>query len=209
MFMRFDAPVQAMQLSGKSQFPYMVDPNTGTSMLESDNIINYLWQVGSPLQHIVSEPVLFRQGRPAPCNSVWGRLDLCIGSWVAAMVCHLLSCCAVRHHECTALRVHWKQHNLSCCGTPCDWRPALPGGSTVRVTATFLNKAQCWGPCWSLGQAQAADMAFRKSFCQTADGAFLFCLRLPLRCLLLCTLMTDATSVVPCRSMAMGRCLCR
>ena len=44
--------MQAMQLSGKSQFPYMVDPNTGTSMLESDNIINYLWQVGSPLRHL-------------------------------------------------------------------------------------------------------------------------------------------------------------
>ena len=51
--MRLHAPVQAMQLSGKSQFPYMVDPNNGTSMLESDNIINYLWQVGSPLQHMI------------------------------------------------------------------------------------------------------------------------------------------------------------
>ena len=54
MCMNFDSPVQAMQLSGKSQFPYMVDPNNGTSMLESDNIINYLWQVGSPLQHMMS-----------------------------------------------------------------------------------------------------------------------------------------------------------
>lgn len=40
--------MQALQLSGKSQFPYMVDSNTGTSMLESDSIINYLWQVGPP-----------------------------------------------------------------------------------------------------------------------------------------------------------------
>ena len=35
--------VQATQLSGKAQFPFMVDPNTGRSMLESDNIISYLW----------------------------------------------------------------------------------------------------------------------------------------------------------------------
>jgi glutathione S-transferase len=33
---------KAKELSGKSQFPFMVDPNTGTSMLESDDIIKYL-----------------------------------------------------------------------------------------------------------------------------------------------------------------------
>lgn len=35
--------LQALQLSGKAQFPFMVDPNTGRSMLESDSIISYLW----------------------------------------------------------------------------------------------------------------------------------------------------------------------
>ena len=30
-------------MGGKSQFPYMVDPNTDTSMYESDDIINYLF----------------------------------------------------------------------------------------------------------------------------------------------------------------------
>ena len=34
---------QAVQLSGKSQFPYMVDPNTRQQMGESDDIINYLY----------------------------------------------------------------------------------------------------------------------------------------------------------------------
>ncbi|KAL3131916.1 hypothetical protein ABBQ38_007619 [Trebouxia sp. C0009 RCD-2024] len=34
---------KAVQLSGKSQFPFMVDPNTGRKMGESDDIINYLW----------------------------------------------------------------------------------------------------------------------------------------------------------------------
>ena len=29
-------------LSGKAQFPYLVDPNTGTAMLESDDIVRYL-----------------------------------------------------------------------------------------------------------------------------------------------------------------------
>nr|ABK25937.1 unknown [Picea sitchensis] len=33
---------KAVQLGGKQQFPYMVDSNTGISMYESDDIINYL-----------------------------------------------------------------------------------------------------------------------------------------------------------------------
>ena len=35
--------LQARQMSGKGQFPFMVDPNTGRQMLESDSIIEYLW----------------------------------------------------------------------------------------------------------------------------------------------------------------------
>ena len=34
---------QAVQLSGKSQFPYMVDHNSGQQMGESDDIISYLY----------------------------------------------------------------------------------------------------------------------------------------------------------------------
>eukprot|EP00249_Psilotum_nudum_P007459 c20573_g1_i1 orf=324-1349(-) len=33
---------KAIQLGGKQQFPYMVDPNTGVAMYESDEIIKYL-----------------------------------------------------------------------------------------------------------------------------------------------------------------------
>jgi glutathione S-transferase len=33
---------KAIQMGGKRQFPYMVDPNTGVSMYESDAIIKYL-----------------------------------------------------------------------------------------------------------------------------------------------------------------------
>ncbi len=33
-----------MQLGGKAQFPYLVDPNTGTAMYESADIIRYLYQ---------------------------------------------------------------------------------------------------------------------------------------------------------------------
>ncbi|KAL8516952.1 hypothetical protein ACS0TY_015267 [Phlomoides rotata] len=33
---------KAVQMGGKQQFPYMVDPNTGVSMYESDEIIKYL-----------------------------------------------------------------------------------------------------------------------------------------------------------------------
>ena len=35
---------QAMKETGKSQFPYMKDPNTGKSMLESTDIIQYLFE---------------------------------------------------------------------------------------------------------------------------------------------------------------------
>ena len=35
---------KAKQLSGKNQFPFLVDPNNGRSMLESDDIIDYLWE---------------------------------------------------------------------------------------------------------------------------------------------------------------------
>jgi hypothetical protein len=35
--------MQAIELSGKSQFPFLIDPNNGKQMLESDAIINYLW----------------------------------------------------------------------------------------------------------------------------------------------------------------------
>ena len=35
--------MQAKGLSGKAQFPLLVDPNTGKQMLESDAIISYLW----------------------------------------------------------------------------------------------------------------------------------------------------------------------
>ena len=208
MCMRFDAPVQAMQLSGKSQFPYMVDPNTGTSMLESDNIINYLWQVGSPLQHMLSEPVLFRQGRPYHLQQCVGQVGLvhqpsggCNGlpPSCRAVLCGIMSAQPCRYTGSSAI-----SHVVK---SPVTGVSALPGSSTARITATFLNRRTVLGA--SLGQAQVSEMAFRKSFCQTTAGAFLFCLRLPLRCLLLGALMTDATSVVPCRSMAMGRFLCR
>lgn len=33
---------KAIQMGGKKQFPYMVDPNTNTAMYESDDIIKYL-----------------------------------------------------------------------------------------------------------------------------------------------------------------------
>ncbi|CAK9860894.1 unnamed protein product [Sphagnum jensenii] len=33
---------KAIEMGGKKQFPYMVDPNTGTAMYESDDIIKYL-----------------------------------------------------------------------------------------------------------------------------------------------------------------------
>jgi len=34
---------EAMEASGKAQFPFLVDPNTGVSMLESEEIVHYLY----------------------------------------------------------------------------------------------------------------------------------------------------------------------
>jgi glutathione S-transferase len=34
---------KVVELGGKAQFPYLVDPNTGTAMYESDDIITYLF----------------------------------------------------------------------------------------------------------------------------------------------------------------------
>ena len=36
------------ETGGKEQFPYMVDPNTGTAIYESDDIISYLWDSYGP-----------------------------------------------------------------------------------------------------------------------------------------------------------------
>ncbi len=88
--------MQALQLSGKSQFPYMVDPNTGTSMLESDSIINYLWQVGPPPPahgvKILVGRVLCRQGCPPTHKScARGHLLLCM-----AGLCSNMATCGSR-----------------------------------------------------------------------------------------------------------------
>lgn len=36
---------RAQEMSGKEQFPFLVDPNTGTQLLESDDIITYLYNM--------------------------------------------------------------------------------------------------------------------------------------------------------------------
>lgn len=46
--------MQATEMSGKSQFPFLVDPNNGKEMLESDAIIEYLWnEYGDGKVHFV------------------------------------------------------------------------------------------------------------------------------------------------------------
>ena len=54
-----------MKETGKSQFPYMKDPNTGKSMLESSDIIQYLFEQygdgqASPLAHSLASTVQCR-----------------------------------------------------------------------------------------------------------------------------------------------------
>ncbi|EKX35174.1 hypothetical protein GUITHDRAFT_43846, partial [Guillardia theta CCMP2712] len=35
---------QVQEMGGKQQFPFLVDPNTGTKMYESDDIVDYLFR---------------------------------------------------------------------------------------------------------------------------------------------------------------------
>ncbi len=56
---------------GKAQFPYLVDPNTGKEMYESDEIVRYLFQ-----QYGAGEPPFFLRGGPladvaSALASVW------------------------------------------------------------------------------------------------------------------------------------------
>ena len=56
-------------MSGKGQFPFLVDPNNGKQMLESDAIINYLYN-----EYGDGQVALFA----ASCRSV--QVSLCIVS---------------------------------------------------------------------------------------------------------------------------------
>ncbi|GAX74499.1 hypothetical protein CEUSTIGMA_g1948.t1 [Chlamydomonas eustigma] len=51
---------QAIQIGGKSMFPFLVDPNTGNQMYESDDIIKYLFSQYGPGQEEI--PFLLRAG---------------------------------------------------------------------------------------------------------------------------------------------------
>lgn len=54
-----------MEMGGQSQFPYMVDPNTKTSMYESDDIISYLFESygeGSKASRWVSDQITSKWG---------------------------------------------------------------------------------------------------------------------------------------------------
>lgn len=60
---------RAIELSGKSQFPYLVDPNTGQSLLESDDINRYLFQ---------------RYGKRAPGPLMTGPLATVLSGFASA-----------------------------------------------------------------------------------------------------------------------------
>lgn len=54
---------EAKELAGKRQFPFLVDPNTGESMLESVDIVNYLYATYSteqPPDHILGPKFHFQ-----------------------------------------------------------------------------------------------------------------------------------------------------
>lgn len=67
--LRMCVHVQAIEMSGKSQFPFMIDPNNGKQMLESDAIINYLWNEYGDGQVRHTIPVLYWIHITAPCMS--------------------------------------------------------------------------------------------------------------------------------------------
>ena len=60
--------MQAKAMSGKGQFPFLVDPNTGKQMLESDAIISYLYNE-------------YGDGQVTPCLTIEMCVHACLW-WV-------------------------------------------------------------------------------------------------------------------------------
>lgn len=79
---------KANKLGGQKQFPYMVDPNTKTSMYESDAIINYLFESygeGSKVCNVAVSP------SDMPCTILFFTssifmLRLGVSEWSASTV---------------------------------------------------------------------------------------------------------------------------
>jgi glutaredoxin len=92
---------KAVELGGKSQFPYMVDPNTGVSMYESDDIIKYLvdkygdGQVPLPLKLgflTVRLHTLPLKLHPCCCRLPIGAMVIAFLSLVTLLRCVIYDC---------------------------------------------------------------------------------------------------------------------
>lgn len=101
---------QATQLSGKSQFPFMVDPNTGQKMGESDDIINYLWdEYGDG-----NVPLLLKLG---PLTAISNTLAL-------------LPRCFLKSN--VRMCAHWRKA-LGWCPSACHTTDICSGGQTYSM----------------------------------------------------------------------------
>ena len=111
---------EASRLGGKAQFPYLVDPNTGKSMYESDEIVRYLFKaygdgrvpmalaLGSLTNVSAAIAGAFRVGRGASYESAKApEKPLELWSFEASPYCRI-----VREKLCT-LELPYRLHNVA------------------------------------------------------------------------------------------------
>jgi glutathione S-transferase len=111
---------EASRLGGKAQFPYLVDPNTGKSMYESDEIVRYLFKeygdgrvpmalaLGSLTNVSAAIAGAFRVGRGAFYESAKApEKPLELWSFEASPYCRI-----VREKLCT-LELPYRLHNVA------------------------------------------------------------------------------------------------
>ena len=72
-----------VEVGGREQFPYLVDPNTGTSLFESDDIVRYLFD------HYGEGPIpgLLRPALSTPTSVLAGLWRLASGTFVRPSKC--------------------------------------------------------------------------------------------------------------------------
>ena len=85
---------EAVSKSGKSRFPFMEDPNTGRSMLESDDIIKYLADTYGD----GTIPFQLRLGGATVLTAGLGTLGRCVA-------CCLVMICPIRSAQQTLFKV--------------------------------------------------------------------------------------------------------
>lgn len=158
-----------------------------------------------------------------------GRCCACCGSVVcgagwtcafspgvgAAMACYfsLAVLCGIMKYGVAPPTQHCKSVESSAMshfhGLSYDWRLCSPGQLSLSASLLPPRTHDAGGVASIQNKRRSLPLPSARACVRPAASVFHSFLRQPLRRLLSCALMTDATAVVLCRSMAMARCPCR